>query len=156
MSLPNLICWATCEVIWTINIFIYRYIYSYIFFKSKGKSHTGADYCSLHSISYNIHLNFITLFSYIDSNFSVKYTFFFNYLTPDSFHHAQNSRSSLSVSLFISRLCIMLSAPSQIATTPLCINRRPHRLPPTPLRLSSRTSYPGASPGSLSFPRRSG
>lgn len=78
-------------------IYIYIYIYSYIFFKSKGKSHTGADYCSLHSISYNIHLNFITLFSYIDSNFSVKYTFFFNYLTPDSFHHAQNSRSSLSV-----------------------------------------------------------
>lgn len=61
-----------------IYIFIYIDIYSYIFFfKSKGKSHTGADYCSLHSISYNIHLNFITLFSYIDSNFSVKYTFFF-------------------------------------------------------------------------------
>lgn len=31
---------------------------------------------SPHSFSYNIHLNFRTRFSYIDSNFSVKYTFF--------------------------------------------------------------------------------
>lgn len=87
----NVICWAMgCEVFkWTINYYYYHYYFQI--------SHTGADYCSPHLLSYDIHLklqNKILLYRQLFLS-QIYFVFTLLFYLFDSIRHAQNSRSSI-------------------------------------------------------------